>query len=270
MAVPRWLIQVLSTEIRKILAYRFDFWLQFVVSIFAHVGVAFFLWRAVFDYKNAETMQGYSFHGLMFYYLLVPLVGKIINGPGMGLVAKDIYNGTLTRYLVYPVSFFKYKYVQFFANSIIFIVQFFLTVFIFLLLFGLPGDVSFTFTSICMGIAALLFSGVLSFLINTSIEMLAFWADNVWSLLVMIRFSVSLIGGGMIPLAFFPGFWEKILHLLPFPYLASFPIQCFLGKVTAAAWVRGLGITGLWSSLIVVFMFFIWNRGKYRYTGVGI
>lgn len=270
MSTRRWLVQVFVTEIRKVFAYRFDFWLQFLMSIFAHVGVAFFLWSAVFDYQDVDMLQGYSFHGLMFYYLLVPLLGRIINGSGFGTVSREIYEGSLTRYLIYPVSFFQYKYAQYLSNAVVFYAQLFLTVLIFILIFGFPSDISFTLNSIVMGSGTILFAGFLSFTINTSLEMIAFWADNVWTLLVMFRFCTSLLGGAMIPLAFFPDTWSAVLNVMPFTFLMSFPIRCFLGKVGLTEWVQGIGIMAVWSGLFSFVCIKIWHKGKFHYTGVGI
>ncbi len=270
MAVHGWVTKVFSTEIRKLVTYRFDFWMQFTVAVFAHVSVAFFLWKAVFDYNNVTVMRGYTFHGLMLYYIMVPMVERMIFGAGLGMVAREIYDGSLTKYLIYPVSFFRYKYAQHVANSLIFIAQLFAALLIFRAIFGMPAESAMNAGSIAMGIAAIFFSGLLCFFINSSIELIAFWADNVWTLLVMVRFCVSLLGGVMIPLAFFPEKWEAVLKYLPFSYLASFPIQCIMGRITLIEWAEGLIITGAWAGVFMIIMSFMWDRGRYRYTGVGI
>jgi ABC-2 type transport system permease protein len=266
----KWTTQVYLSEIRKVLAYRFDFWVQLVFSIFAHLGTAYFLWRAVFDYRDAETLRGYSLLGLMFYHLMLPSISRMIYGPGLGNVAHEIYDGSLNRYLVYPVSFFGFKYAQYLANATVFAVQFVLTIAVFAAIFGVPVDVHFSPATVAMGFGAILLAGLMAFALSTAVEMVAFWADNVWSLLVMIRFSVSLLGGAMIPLAFFPERLRQILHYLPFSTLAALPIESFLGKVTFAQWLTRMGVGGVWAALFVLASQMVWNRGKYRYTGVGI
>ena len=67
-----------------------------------------------------------------------------------------------------------------------------------------------------------------------SLEMVAFWHDSVWSLMAMLRMSLTLSGGGLIPLSLFPERARTVLALLPFSYLISFPIRCFLGQVRPA------------------------------------
>ncbi len=266
----RWVRQVFSTEIRKAIAYRFDFWMQFVMSIFAHVGAAYFLWKAVFDYKGVDSMRGFSFTGLMLYYVMVPLISRMVYGPGLGLIAREIYDGSLTRYLIYPVSFFSFKYIQYFANTIIFFLQFIIATVLFILFIGIPSEVHFSLFSILMGVIVVFCAGFMAFTLSALVEMTAFWADNVWSLLVMIRFAVGLLGGAMIPLSFFPAKAERFLHYLPFTYLASFPINTFLGKISFYEWTKGISIILFWSAAFLLLSRLVWHRGKYRYTGVGI
>lgn len=265
-----WLKQVFSIEIRKAIAYRTDFWLQFVMSVFANVATAYFLWKAVFAYNNVDTMRGYSFSGLMLYYFMVPVISRMINGPGLGMIAHEIYDGSLTRYLIYPISFFKYKYAQYLANTVIFFLQLILGIVIFVILFGIPSDVSFSAYSLASGIFAVFAAGFLAFSVSTLLEMVAFWAENVWSLLIMVRFAVGLLGGAMIPIAFFSEKVQSILYLLPFRYLAAFPINSLTGKISFLEWQKGMIIIFFWSFICTTLAVFVWNRGKYKYTGVGI
>jgi ABC-2 type transport system permease protein len=266
----RWLLQVFTTELRKILAYRVDFWMQFVMSIFAHVGVAYYLWRAVFDARGIESLRGYSFSGLMLYYLMVPLLQRMIFGPGLGNIAHEIYDGSLSRYLIYPISFFAYKYAQYLANAVMFWVQLFVAVGLFVLFFGVPQDIVFSPVHVLMGGVMVLLGGYLSFVISACMEMAAFWAENVWSVLVMFRFAVSLLGGAMIPLVFFPESMRQLLGLLPFSALAGMPIEALLGKLSFEQWLWGMVSIVVWSVVCSALAGLLWNRGRYRYTGVGI
>lgn len=265
-----WVKQVFSIEIRKAIAYRTDFWLQFIMSVFANVATAYFLWKAIFTYNKTSMMRGYSFSGLMLYYFMVPIISRMVNGPGLGMIAHEIYDGSLTRYLIYPISFFKYKYTQYLANTVIFFLQLILGIILFALLFGIPSDILFTPATFLMGIIAVFAAGLLAFSISTLLEMVAFWAENVWSLLIMVRFAVGLLGGAMIPIAFFPERIQTILNYLPFRYLAAFPINSFIGKVQFNQWQVGMLIILFWSTICTALAIFVWNKGKYKYTGVGI
>ncbi len=269
MSRSNWMFQVFASEIRKIVAYRVDFWVQYLFNIAAHMGVAYFLWKSIFDANGVTEMQGYTFAGLIFYYLQVPLVGRVIFGSQLGAISQEIYEGSLTKYLIYPVNFFGYKLMQYLANSLIYLIQMVVATTIFILIFGIPKDVSFSSITLLI-VPTLLFASLLHFALTTILEMFAFWADNVWTLLVMVRFSVGLLGGGMLPIAFFPEWGEVILRKLPFVYLTSFPVDLIMGRITMSAWLTGMAITTVW---IIIFSFIahkVWKMGKYKYSGVGI
>lgn len=266
----KWFPSVFSAEIRKIFAYRVDFWFEYLMTIAAHIGVAYFLWQAVFTATHATVLRGYTFTGLMFYYLLVPLVQRIVLGVDMGRTSREIYDGSLTRYLIYPVSFVGYKMAQNLAALAVFFAQLVLAVGVFLVIFGQPADVHITLSGILMTLPAIVLGALLAFSINMILEMVAFWADNVWSLLVMVRFCIGILGGAMIPLSFFPDAARTILAILPFSYLASFPINLVLGKIGPAEWAMGMGIMIGWIVLFQLVGKIVWDAGRYRYTGVGI
>ncbi len=266
----RWLWAVYTMEFRKILSYRADFWIQFLGSVAAQLGVAYFLWHAIFDYRDTDKIQEFTFPGMILYYLVAPLIGKAVQGAEMGTVSQEIYEGTLNKYLVYPVSFFRYKLASQASYTTIFLAQFALAMVLFRLLIGIPDGFSITSFSIFGCVVAVALASYVYFVITAAIEMVAFWADNVWSLVVIIRFTTGLLGGAMLPLSLFPEWAFTILRFLPFSYFISFPVRTFMGLNSFKEWVLGMIVLSLWAVLGTTLASLVWTRGKYQYTGVGI
>ena len=121
-----------------------------------------------------------------------------------------------------------------------------------------------------MALVSLAAANLLHYLINFPIQAVAFWADNVWSLLVAERFIISLLGGLMLPLDFFPEWARAVLVWLPFPYLFSVPVRTLLGQVGVAEWAAGLAILAAWCGIAALAGRWVWRRGDLQYTGVGI
>lgn len=266
----KWMWQVYTAEIRKMVAYRADFWIQYLFNIFAHLGVAFFLWVAVWEAKgNPETIKEFTFKGMMFYYLLVPLISRVIFGSEFGAMSREIYDGSLTKYLIYPVSFFRYKLMQYLAHSTVYFFQMLVGISIFFSIFGIPSELVWINT-IPLLVITLFLSALMNFALITTLELFAFWADNVWTLLVMVRFSVGLLGGGLIPLAFFPEQFQVAIYIMPFAYLTAFPVDLLMGKVGFEMWLIACFITICWTGVFIVTARVVWRRGNLKYTGVGI
>jgi ABC-2 type transport system permease protein len=260
--------QFYALELKKLLSYRAEFWIGFLGSVLSQFGVAFFLWKAIFLARGTDTLQGFSFESLMLYYLLVPLMERVVNGQEMGFMAGEIYEGGLTRYLLYPVSFFRVKYMAKLAQMTMFVLQMALVLGLFAALFRMPLPI--TPLSIAKTVPVVLLSGVMAFAMIATLETIAFWADNVWSLLVLNRMVSNLLGGALVPLAFFPDSVRAALEFLPWTRIVSFPIRCLLGEVGTLEWLKGMGLTALWALAIAAVGTLLWRRGLKSYAGVGI
>lgn len=257
-----------AMELKKLLSYRAEFWIGFVGSVLSQFGVAFFLWKAIFAARGAETMEGFTFGALMLYYLMVPLVERVVNGQEMGFMSGEIYDGGLTRYLLYPVSYFRVKYMAKLAQSTLYLLQMILVLGLFLAVFRAPFDLRFS--SLGMALPVFILSGLMVFALTACLETLAFWADNVWSILVLNRMVTNLLGGGLLPLAFFPEKVQAVLEYLPWTRLVSFPIRTLLGQVGAGEWLAGMGFTVLWALAFASLAAWLWRKGIRSYSGVGI
>lgn len=255
-------------NLQRLITYRAEFWIGFLGSLASQFVVAFFMWRAIFAARGVDALQGYTFSGLMLYYLLVPLVERVAHVPEMTGFSGEIYDGGLSRYLLYPAPYFRIKYAANLAQSTVFLGQLALVLAAYSLFLGRPAGL--TALSILQCAAALWASATLCFFLSAAVEMIAFWADNVWSLWVLVRLGSSLLGGGMIPLAFFPGWAQRTLEWLPFGRLISFPIRCLLGQVGWMEWVSGLGLAFGWAGIFGAATAILWRRGLKTYAGVGI
>lgn len=265
----RWTRHVLVIELKKAFSYRVNFWVQFVLGTATELSVAFFLWRSIFASVGAARMQGYTFHGLMYYYLFANFSAKITRGNDRGYISQDIYDGGLTRYLLYPLPFLGYKFVTHFTQQVLGVFQMILAYLFLRLVLGSAesGLSPLTFLAGCF---ACLLAGYLHYTIMSCLEMVAFWQDVVWNLMVMLRFALSLLGGGLVPLAFFPEWARHFANLTPFPLLVSFPARVFLGQATSAEWVTSLGMGAVWAVVFTLLVREIWRRGTRQYSGVGI
>lgn len=255
-------------NLQKVVSYRAEFWLGFLGGVGSQFLVAWFLWKAIFQARGAATLEGFTFGGLMLYYLLVPLVERVARLHEMGGISGEIYDGGLSRYLLYPVPYFRIHFAANLAQSTVFLGQMALALGACFWFFGRPEGMGIA--SAAQGLGAMLASAALCFWMSACLEMVAFWADNVWSLWVLNRMLASLLGGGMIPLAFFPEWARATLEWLPFSRIISFPVRCLLGQVGWAEWVAGLGITAAWTLAFMAAGMAIWRKGLRNYAGVGI
>lgn len=263
-----WLVEAGKLETKRVLSYRVDFWLQFAVSVLAEVVIAYFLWSSLFGGDPNKKIGGYTFHQMLLYYLFVPFVGRMVRSHEDFSMATEIREGGINKFLIYPVSHLQYKVMQKFVYTGLALFQMFLGLFFVAYLLGVA--VNWDITNFVLGIAAAFSSMLLYGMMLMTLEIIAFWAETVWSLGVMLRFIAMFFGGAFIPLNLFPEWGQKILMMTPFPYLFSNAIKTFMGEHSVQQSLYGIGMTLLWVIPMALIMVATYKKGLKQYTGIGI
>jgi ABC-2 type transport system permease protein len=262
---------VFGVQARKLMSYRADFWTSAVVVFFVELALAYFLWTAIFRETGRAEIGGFSLGGMVVYYVAAILLGKLVKGNERDRsISDDIYEGGLTRYLLYPSSYVGFKYAEHLGTLVPALLELVIFGAIAFALLDAPADVRITPATVAMAACSVAVSNVLHFVLMFPIRAVAFWADNVWSLEVMYRFASQMLGGLLLPLGLFPAWSQPALDALPFKYLYFFPATTLLGQVSPAEWARGLGISVAWCVAVGLVGRVIWRRGTLQYTGVGI
>jgi len=227
------------------------------------------LWAAIFEQQNVTEMNGFTLPMLTLYYVIVPIGSRILTGENIGFLSREIYEGTFTRYLLYPLSWFQYKTLTYFSYALFYALQ--LIVFFVGYKIFLSGGISASESGdLLLGIGLFLVSSLMYLLMSIAVELLALWADNIWSLMVMLRFFSNFLGGALIPLAFFPERAQEFLSYTPFPSLVSLPARTIMGLTTSEEIFRGLMVIGFWAVVMAAVVNLLWKKGQKNYSGVGI
>jgi len=260
---------IAGVEARKRMAYRIDFWINAVVGFVAELGVAWFIVLAMFS--GAERMGGYSRNGMLLYFVAVILAARIARSADMDwAIADDIYQGALSRYLLYPANFVVLKYAAQVGALLPSIIQVILFGAWVPFVLGVPEGLQVTPGTAAMCLGALAMANLLHFMSTLPLQLVAFWADNCWSLLVAHRIVASLLGGLLLPLSLFPSWSQTALAALPFRYMFAFPVDALLGRVSPADYAVGMAVALVWCGLFAAVSAAVWRRGTLQYTGVGM
>jgi len=270
---PKLFIDVFTIEAKRTMSYRTDFWINVIGGLLSGIAIPYYMWSWIYHAEGDGTAMigGRTFDQMITYYVACALIAKVVRGSDLPLmISTDIYEGGLNRYLLYPTRYLPFKYAQQLGAMLPSLAQMIGFGALFLILLGAPTGVEITAMTVAMTLCSLLVANLLYFLLTYPLQLVSFWADNVWSLIVLLRFVTSLLGGAMLPLEMFPSVWRDLLPYTPFPTLFYLPVQTLLGEVTVTAWAYGLLIGIAWCVGICIAGRLIWQRGELRYTGVGI
>jgi ABC-2 type transport system permease protein len=260
---------VAGVEARKRMSYRVDFWINAVVGFVAELGVAWFIVLAMF--AGIDRIGGFSRDGMLLYFVAVILAARIVRSADMDwAIADDIYQGALSRYLLYPVNYGMLKYATQIGALLPAIIQVILFGAWVPFVLGIPEGIRITPATAAMCLGALAVANLLHFMSCLPLQLVAFWADNCWSLLVAHRIVASLLGGLLLPLAVFPAWSQAALSALPFRYMFAFPVDVLLGRVGPAEYALGIAVALVWCAVFATISAAVWRRGTLQYTGVGM
>ena len=260
---------IAGIEARKRMSYRADFWINAVIGFAAELSVAWFIVLAMFG--DADRIGDFSRNGMVFYFVAVILISGVVRSADLEwAIADDIYQGALSRYLLYPVDYAMLKYATLIGALAPALVQVVLFGAWVPFVLGVPEGVHVTPATAAMCLGAVAVANLLHFLSCLPLQLVAFWAENVWSLLVAHRIVAALLGGLLLPLSLFPAWAKPALDALPFRYLFAFPVDVLLGRISGAEYAAGMAIAATWCAVFAAVSAAIWRRGTLQYTGVGM
>ncbi len=203
--------------------------------------ILFFFWQSIFS--NRQVVNGYTFSQIITYYFIIRVTYNRVSTFGASTLAKDIRSGNICRFLVRPYNFTLYQTCQYFTRAtlwtlgnlfaIIIFAPYFFRHFIF------PPNIVSWFV---FGLTFIL-NGFLSIAINLNIGYIAFWIGEVTHLKIVSTILITILSGGLIPLTFFPDWFQKLSNFLPFRYLVQFPTDVYFGR---------LGFDSIWAGIFIL------------------
>lgn len=257
--------QIFKVSWQTALEYRGDLLFNILRSSVIPFLMIFF-WLAL--YKNQNQIGGFDFSSMVIYYLGVLLLYGNNSGYIAQVVSSQIKQGDLTNYLLKPVSYFKLTFWAILSEDLFSLL---IRTFIFLLIyFFFPYQLSrITLLNFFLFCIFLVGGYILNFLLNLLLSLTAFIMVENFMFRLSFLFLMRFLNGFMIPLAFFPPVWQKILNFLPFTYQFYFPITIILGKLSLKEILKGMLIF-----LIIIFILYslttlLWRRALRYYEAIG-
>jgi ABC-2 type transport system permease protein len=266
---------ILRTCIEERLVYRADFAFATLVR-FLPIVTSIFLWGAIFADEPDKQLNGYTYHGMIAYYLLVMVSRAFSSMPGLaGGIARDVRDGTIKKYLTQPIDLIGYLFWHRVAHKIVYYivatVPFAIVFYVCRSYFpGWPDGIT-----ILAWVAALLMGFLIGFLLESLIGLISFWFLEVSSLMFVYMMINYFLSGHMIPLDWLPSPLGDWVQFLPFKYLAYFPATVMLTgpdggpRYSHDELLGELLIELGWIALLLFVNRLAFNRGVRRYGAFG-
>lgn len=256
---------IYKLNLQKAFVYRFMFAIWAVLHPLRLV-VLYFLWKSIFEYSNLELIGGFTFAGIMTYYITQTVLDTFVGVDRR--VPNEINKGTITTVFIRPLKYFSMQLMNEFANRTIAVTFHMLpTAIIAYFLFSYkPVTIEFTLFAMLASFLGLL----LNFCMAFNFSLITFWTKEYFGIRSLKEALIYFFAGQLFPITIYPLFLQKIIMFTPFPYISFIPASIFVGKYETMQIIQFLGIQIIWIFALYGLYRFIWGRAKKKFTAVGL
>lgn len=225
------------------LAYRKSFFVQSISSLVG-IMVSIFLWKALF--AEQSTVQGYDWNQMILYALIAALVNATMSF-GLELdMGGRILDGSIASDLTKPVDFQNMCFFQAIGQAFI---EGLITLVLVVSVAVLVTDLSaylVPWRLLLFGISLLL-AFFLKFCLVYLGVLMCFFTSNGYGVVYLRQVICDVFSGAMLPLSFYPLWFQRLAGVLPFQASVYLPTQIFLGRIDGYEIARVLLLQIIWA-----------------------
>lgn len=238
---------------------------SFMLMLYAVIAII--VWIAIYSFTGVKSINGVDLTSTIIYFAIISALMPFLSWSNIvDRLSADIRDGSIGSSLIRPMPYYFKIFFEDMSsgvfNLIISIAVITLVIYLGRLTPGAYVGAMFVFYFII----GFLIAELLGFIVGS----LAIYLTDIYGIMVSINWMVTIIGGGMIPLVFFPAFIEKALLLTPFPFLAFVPAATLSGVISIGE-AFSLAVIGLaWLAALAAIAYVMWMKLKTRINAVGI
>lgn len=248
---------IFLTSYRNAFAYRFEYVTR-VITGFMHLIFLWYLWTAIFSSSTTATISGFTMAQMISYIALVSIFQVFIFSAREFDIESDVMHGNIAIQLTKPTSYPLYIFFKELGSKLstvfMHLIPFIIVAFVVL---NVSHPVSWLF------IISLGFSFLINYVLAFMTGLWVFWSKGwIWGVRLSRIVIADIFSGGILPLAFFPGWLAAIANVLPFITLIHIPISIYLGKFQGAEIYSYIGLQIFWLVVLTGIAYFIWKRAE--------
>lgn len=229
---------------------------------------AYLLWGIIFEGK--DTVGSFTFSSMLSYYIISSFLTQIEMSSGIsGEISMRIRNGTFSKYMVLPISIFKY-FLAMEIGVVLFYVGFnFLAAIVWVVIFQIDFVITSNILLILCAFVMIILGLFFMVQLNYFLGLLTLKFQEISTFLMIKDNLMSMLTGSIIPLALFPDIMIQIMRVTPFYYITYLPSMLLIGQNRKEA-ILGIGVLSVWCLIFAILNKGTYKKYRVKFDGVGI
>ena len=245
-------LYIAKIKIKSALIYKFDILFTIMLQgiiMFANL----FFWMAV--YASRDSAMGVSRDSMLSYAIMSAFIGSLFTNEVEDRIIQSVRKGNIALDMLKPVSLFGMFLAEDIGGILVTFLQRALPLFLLACVF-IQVPVPASSLHLMLFMVSFVFSYAINWLLSAIFGMWAFTAISLGPMRAVKGHLVVMLSGSIVPLWFFPGWLQRILELLPFPYIYQLPLSIFIGRSDLSVLGCQMGIQAVWTAaLFAIFLF---------------
>ncbi len=251
--------------IKSTLVYFKDFILSSVLYLLSFLFIIF-IWNAVYISEHATTIGGFSLPQIDAYFIVVGIISMLMNTSNDNILEEDIQEGNIAGKLIKPINYAASVFTESTSNTLITAVP---VIIIALTIAILALHITVSSTTLLVFIAELAMGYILIGIIQFIIGSFSIYTTTIDGFSSLVMTMIAFLGGGIMPLNFFPLWARGIVGALPFQLFLYVPSATLNGAISGTQIYNYLVLYVAWLAVISGLGFIWWGRVKRNLTAVG-
>lgn len=238
---------VANLAMQRALAYRASYVVGAFTGLF-QVGILFYLWRAF--YANQSEVGGYGWAEIRTYLFLTFVLNLLITFQTEGQMSAGIRDGSIAMDLIKPIDYQRARLAEAGGAAIMEGVVFGIGASAIAVLLFRIAPPNGGLAAVPLVAVAIVGAFLLKFLLAFLTGICCFWTTNVVGLITARNTITLFFSGGLVPLAFFPDWLERLALFLPFQGTIHTPVAIYLGRAVGVEAYGALAVQFGWVALL--------------------
>ncbi len=228
--------------------------ISFLLGPFISIGILYFVWHTIYLQSPNITANNLSLNELIIYYTVTIFISSISLNNISDWISNIVRSGYLLKFTIRNISPFMYFIAYSYGSMII--KRLIILIIVILLVFTLSVKVSII--NLIIAVWFLILGISIDFLIYSIISLLSVRLKRIDGIVASYSLLVGMLDGSLLPLSFYPTYFQNISYFLPFQYLNYFPIMILFNKITYSNLIIGFVVSILWFVILYLLLNYLY------------